>query len=306
MVIGHKKQIKLLEKILQSNDIPQSYLFIGPKGVGKFFVANLFAKSLIEGFANQNLKMSAENFLQKKQNIDLEILQPEIIEKKGVIKIKNIEVEKVREAQKNLSLFPAIGKFRVLIIDDAQKLNLASQNTLLKTLEEPNKTSIIILVVNEEEKILNTIISRCRKINFNLVGLDEIKDGLKKEENNNNLDKVAIYSMGRPGEAKYLLQNKNILKEKDIVIQELRKIGTMNNVEKFELAEKYAKNLPETLKKMELWVWFLRIQAYKNIGENQKLKLYYNIISKMEDTLKKIKKIGLNNRLILENLFLEL
>ncbi len=304
MIIGHKKQIEFLENILQSENIPQAYLFIGPESVGKFFIAEMFAKALIDGEINLNNDLEDDNT--KKQILDLEILQPEIIEKKGVVKIKNIKVERVRDAQKNLALFPMTGKFRILIIDDAQKLNTASQNTLLKTLEEPNKTSVIILIVSEEEKILSTIKSRCRRIDFSLVGLDQIKNGLSGKKGENVLNKIAIYSMGRPGMAKQLLQNDNKIMEQDDVIKELKEIGTMNNIQKFELAENYAKNLPKALKNIELWIWFLRIQAYKNLKDDSRLKIYYTIIDKLENVLQKLKKTGINSRLVLENLFLEL
>lgn len=303
MIIGHKKQIKFLENILQSDNIPQSYLFIGPKSVGKFFIAEIFSMALIT--EETSLKDISEGY-NKKKIIDIEILQPEVIEKKGVVKIENIKVEKVREAQKNLALFPMSGKFRILIIDDAQNLNIASQNTLLKTLEEPNRTSIIILIVSEEEKILSTIKSRCRRIDFNLVSLDQIKDSLSVSNDEGVLNKLSIYSMGRPGVVKQLLKNSDNLEERDLVIKKLKEMGTMNNVQKFELAESYAKNLSKAFEDIELWIWFLRIQAYKSLKDKSRLKIYYTIIEKLENVLQKLKKTGVNSRLVLENLFLEL
>ena len=287
---------------MQSEKIPQSYLFVGPESIGKFTIAKLFADALIFGES----KLNSTRLSKVENNQDLEILLPEIIEKKGIIKIRDFETKRVREAQKNLTLFPAIGKYRVLIINDAQKLNVTAQNSLLKTLEEPNETSVIILVTNQEEKILGTIKSRCRKTIFNLVGLEDIKSGFKDKVSGELLDKLAIYSIGKPGEAKRMAENESVTKERNEMIEDLKKIVAMNITEKISLAEQYSKNLPETLKRIELWMWFLRIQAYRNLGDEINLKKYYRIIDRLEEVLEELKKTGLNSRLILENLLLNL
>ncbi len=302
MIIGHKKQLDFLERILRAEQVPQAYLFVGPESVGKFMIAKIFAESLVAG-----QKKLETDYLEKViKNQDVEILSPETIEKKGVIKIKDFETKTIREVQKNLSLYPAIGRYRVLLINDAQKMNSVAQNSLLKTLEEPNESSIIILVANQEEAILETIKSRCQKISFNLVGLKEINESLLSKVDNELANQIAIYSMGRPGEAIRFLQKDASIEKNKQIIEDLKKIATMNMAERIFLAEEYSKNLPETKKKIELWIWFLRFQVFKDLQNEKKLKTYYKLISKMETTLEKLSGSGLNHKLILENLFLNL
>ena len=299
MIIGHKKQIKFFENSLREGKTAQTYLFSGPERVGKFFIARIFAEALIKG----ERELKAEFFETENKNPDLEILAPEIVEKRGVIKSKAIEVEKIREAQKRLGLFPAIGQRRVLIINDAHKLLNASQNALLKNLEEPNSSAVIILVTHKESMILKTVRSRCRKVNFNLVALEEIRQGFERE-NRKFSEKMIIFSMGRPGEVERFLKNGEVYLEREAGIRDLNLLQKMSVAEKFNLAENYAKNINSATEKLEFWIWMIRVQAYKNLNNPELLKKNYAIIGEIDKTLEKIKNPSLNARLILENLFL--
>ncbi|MDX9913431.1 MAG: AAA family ATPase [Candidatus Moranbacteria bacterium] len=303
MFIGHKKQIKFLEDSLRVGKITQSYIFSGPENIGKLFLAKMFAATLIKNSHNilDNLDVAGEN-----KNQDIEVLTPEIIEKKGVIKIKDIDVEKVRIAQKNLALFPAVGKHRVLIIDDAHRLTISAQNALLKTLEEPSSAAIIILVTHEESRILRTIKSRCQKLSFNLVSLEEIKNGFRDKVEGNFLEKATIFSMGKPGEAKKIIDNMDNLKNKEEIANDLSKMRMLSVAEKLDLAQEYSKNLMQTREKLEFWIWMLRLQIFRNLNNKDNVVKNYLIVDKINQALLKIKNPSLNSRLILENLFLSL
>lgn len=303
MFIGHQKQIKFLQDSIEAGKIFQAYIFSGPEEVGKFSLAKMFAQSLVKNNSDllDNFKSDNEN-----KNLDIEILSPEIIEKKGVIKTKEIDVEGVRNAQKNLALFPAVGKYRILIINDAHRLTISSQNALLKTLEEPSSSAIIILVTHEEGKILKTIKSRCQKINFNLVSLEEIKNGFKSEVSSDIMEKITIFSMGKPGEAQKMIGNRDGLKEKEMAVRDLGNLRTMAVFEKFDLAQNYSKNIMETRERLEFWVWILRLQIFKNLQNKLSIEKNYQSIDKIREALIKIKNPSFNARLILENLFLSL
>jgi DNA polymerase-3 subunit delta' len=233
-------------------------------------------------------------------------LAPEIIEKKGVIKIRDIDVEKVRIAQKNLALFPAVGKHRVLIIDDAHRLTISAQNALLKTLEEPSSAAIIIIVTHEESRILRTIKSRCQKLFFNLVSLEEIKNGFRDEVGGSFLEKATIFSMGKPGEVKKIIDDIGNLKKKEEIANDLSRLRMLSVAEKLDLAQEYSKNLMEAREKLEFWIWMLRLQIFKNLSSKDNIVKNYIVVNKINQALIKIKNPSLNSRLVLENLFLSL
>ncbi|TSD02073.1 MAG: DNA polymerase III, delta' subunit, partial [Parcubacteria group bacterium Athens0714_25] len=228
-----------------------------------------------------------------------------IEEKKGIIKEKEIRIEQIKKAQRELALFPSGGKYRVLIVDNAHRLNITSQNALLKSIEEPNGTSIIILITHQEGKILKTIDSRCQKIRFNSVSLEEIRNW-SQELGASNGQEISFFSMGRPAIAKRLIEDEKFFDDSRETFAELKMILSGDESVKFDLAEKYSKDLVSTTNKLKLWIWILRFQSYKNIKNTKKVGAFYHLIEKIEKSLEILGSTNANSRLVLENLALEL
>lgn len=230
---------------------------------------------------------------------DLIFLQPEVEEKKGVKKEKKIEVEKIREVQKSLALYPYQGNYKVLIINNAHKLTESSQNAILKILEEPNPTTIIIFVTHEEGRLLTTVKSRCQKIAFNLVSPDEIKEKMPALSSQSDREEIINLSLGRPGLVQKIINDGEILNFQRAALGNLKTLSKTGINQRLMLAEKLAKNLSEATAILELWIWILHVPALKNIK-------LFKIIKKIEESLDDIKNTNANARLILENLLLNL
>jgi DNA polymerase III subunit delta' len=296
MFIGHKKIINLLERSLKRGKTSQAYLFSGPEAVGKFTLAKIFAEALIKDSTTilRNMKV--------RDNIsglfDLIIIEPEREEKKGVIKEKDIKIEQIREAQKKLLLFPHSGKYKALIINNAHRMTISAQNSLLKALEEPNSTSVIILVAHDHSKVLPTLRSRCQAINFALVAEEEIAREIGSE--------LAFLSLGRPGAVIGLDEKKEGALLRRESIQELKNITSMTLNQKLAMAEELSKNIFETAKKMELWVWFIRLEALKKGGSKKHLDAGFKRIEMIEKSLATLENTNASGRLVLENLLINL
>ena len=292
MFIGNVKAVNLLNKSIENGKVNHAYLFSGPQNVGKFALAKIFSKSLIFG---EPLKTDLSDF---KNPLDLFVVVPEIEEKKGIVKEFDIKIEAVRNAQKKLTLFPYEGKYKILIIDNAHKMTVSSQNALLKTLEEPNETSIIILVTHDESKILPTIKSRCQKIKFSLVSFDEMRSGFPESEN------LILFSMGRPG---LILKMKNNPEELEIKKKDLEILGKFSNLEineKLQIAEEMAKNVSLGIERLEFWIWIIRSNAIK---KNYQAGFFsFSTLEKIERVLEILKNTNANARLTIENLLLEI
>ncbi len=299
MIVGHSKIIELLERIIGKNNISHAYLFSGPESVGKFTLAKIFARNIISGTklpllpSGKSADVGNDNLIP-----DLVILEPEVEEKRGITKERDIKIEKVREIQKNLSLFPYKGKYKVLIVNNAHKMTEESQNALLKTLEEPNATSIIILVAHEEGKILPTVKSRCQKIKFNLVSDDEIKKNLSSAAPA-TLEQLISLSLGRPGLAVRMIKDKEEFNLRRDALEKLKSLPKAGINQRLKIAEELSKNISETVKKMELWIWALHAPALKDTR-------LFKIIGKMDESLNEIKNTNANAKLVLENLLLNL
>jgi hypothetical protein len=294
--VGNKKAVNFLEKSIEKGKIAQAYLFSGPENIGKFILAKIFSRSLIVGES-----FDAEIDKDFRNILDLIILEPEIEEKKGIIKEKEIKVEHIRKVQKDLSLFPYSGKYKVLIINNAHRMSLASQNAILKSLEEPNGTSIIILITHKDSEIISTIKSRCQKINFSLVSSEEIEKALEGNKGNSNL---TIFSMGRPGLAFKISNDPEELEQKEHDFLDFRNFSSLGINERLKLAEKMSADLTRAEKKLEFWIWLIRSEIGKK-GESGNF-FSFQAIKKIEKSLEKVKNTNASPRLVIECLFLEI
>jgi len=140
-ILGQELAIKILKRIVETKRIANSYLFWGPEAVGKKMAALAFARTL-------NCEES-----------DLIILEP-----RGPIRRHHIGT--IREMQDFVSLRSFYGGWKVVIMDEAERMTEEAAASLLKILEEPPAKTIFILVSSHHENIFKTIISRCQDVRF--------------------------------------------------------------------------------------------------------------------------------------------
>jgi DNA polymerase III subunit delta' len=290
--IGNPKIFALLEKSLKSGALNQAYIFSGPEHVGKFTLAKMFALHAISG---TQLDTKIDNF-SKDALLDLLVIAPEILEKNNISKKRDISIESIREARKNLSLFPYQGKYKVMVVDDAQKMNVSAQNALLKILEEPNPTTMIILVTPEIDKILPTVQSRCQTMNFNLAGDAEMRKAFSQE--------LISLAAGRPGLAKIMEENDEERIFRSEAINDLNKIITGSLNEKFALAEEFSKDIVKTSDKLNFWLWEMRKKALLS-GDSERKNIYASM-ENIQKSMAVFKNTNANARLILETLFMDM
>lgn len=192
-IVGHEKQKEILTKSIETGNISHAYLFFGNSGIGKKEIACEFAKKILNTDTLDN-------------NPDFKIITKR--EDK-----KDILVEQIRsELIDDVYIVPAAGDRKVYIIDEAQNLNVAAQNTLLKTLEEPPKYITIILISSNISGFLTTILSRVNQMPFEGISKEELKQYLKKEYNIEFTDLILEYIDGSIGKA-IDIANNNILEK---------------------------------------------------------------------------------------------
>ncbi|MBI5358005.1 DNA polymerase III subunit gamma/tau [Candidatus Amesbacteria bacterium] len=144
-----------LIKILESKNIPHAFLFSGPRGTGKTSAARILAMSI-----------------NKVKNID----STDIIEMDAA---SNGGIEEIRTLREQVGLAPLSSKYKVYIIDEVHMLSIGAANALLKTLEEPPSHVIFVLCTTDPQKLPETVISRCTRVQFTRPSLDEISTKLK-------------------------------------------------------------------------------------------------------------------------------
>ena len=165
-ILGNDNIKKYLINCVENKNFSHSYIFSGIKGIGKYAFAKEFAKMIL-----------GDDLMQ-----DYYEVKPD-----G----KSIKIAQIRELQSEINIKPVFSEKSVYIIDDADLMTVEAQNSLLKTLEEPPKYVVIILIVHNEKNILSTVKSRCIDISFNKLSNSDIKNYFLKNSLNfekNNID----------------------------------------------------------------------------------------------------------------------
>jgi len=177
-IIGHNKQKNLLADIVKQKKYASSYAFVGLSGIGKKQLALAFTKA--GNCQNSSLRALRQAFsfccdncmsclkIEKGNHPDIHILKPDE-------KNQNIKIEDVRELQRQLAYAPYEAQHRFFIIDNAHCLTIGAANALLKSLEEPAPRTSFILITTSSKKLLPTVMSRCQKIGFSPLKMEEVE-----------------------------------------------------------------------------------------------------------------------------------
>ena len=211
-IIGNQRPVRLLQKAILTDHLPQAYLFRGPEGVGKRRVAITLAKALNceEGREDCCDKCLACRKTEDSNHPDVSVLCPE-----GQF----IRIDAIRRLQRSLSYRPYEGKRRVCLLDGADRMTAESANALLKTLEEPPPDTLLILLAAETERLLPTIVSRCQQVRFTSLPIDQMVEALTRRLSIEEAEAktVAELSQGSLGKALQLFDNEVWVKRPTII-----------------------------------------------------------------------------------------
>ena len=170
---GQDDAVTALLSALAGGRLHHGWLFGGPLGVGKDGIARDFAMRLLGAEGGHGLVPSAEDRTAKLVRagthpdlIVLERLQREVKKGEAASLARNITVDQIRGLSRFLHLAPSMAQRRVVIIDAADDMERGAANALLKNLEEPPRDTIFLLVSHAPGRLLPTIRSRCRFLNF--------------------------------------------------------------------------------------------------------------------------------------------
>ncbi len=173
-VLGQDHIVKILKHQIATGTTSHAYLFCGTRGTGKTTMARLLAKAVNCTCDNNEDKPCGKcaNCEAIKNGTFIDVIEIDAASNNGV--------ENIREINESVKFPPSVGKTKVYIIDEVHMLSTGAFNALLKTLEEPPENVMFILATTEPQKLPQTILSRCMKLDFRRVPETVMANGMKK------------------------------------------------------------------------------------------------------------------------------
>lgn len=199
-VLGHQQNKEFLQKLLKPGSRPHALLFYGMGGIGKKMLALHFAKTFLCkseakkpcGICESCRLMDIEN--NSFAHPDFYLLTAE---EAG----KDIKIEQVKEMAKQAAFAPVLSEHKVCIIDDAGQMTAEAANSLLKLLEEPPPGWLFILITQQAERLLPTVLSRVVRLRFDAPDSSAVQKILKAKGITQNTQVLAALAGGSPGRA---------------------------------------------------------------------------------------------------------
>lgn len=187
-LFGQDRAVAAFEAAMGSGNLHHAWLLAGPRGVGKGSFARLAALRLLADAAGPRVDAPGLGtppdhriacLIEAGSHPDFRLLERETNDK-GDLR-RNITIDQVRKLGGLFELAPALSSWRVVVIDSIDELEASAANALLKLLEEPPGQSLFLLVSHAPGRLLPTIRSRCRRLDFSLLDEDALASVIAKE-----------------------------------------------------------------------------------------------------------------------------
>lgn len=334
-IVGHEQAVTRLRRGIATGRISHAYLFTGPDQVGKTTLALAFAQAVncTAGIAPSQTSLfdqgvpgltpeppcgicTACRKIASGIHPDVRIVAPD----EGTLKI-----EQVRTLQRELSLSPYEGRYRVAILSKMELATAEAANCLLKTLEEPPSQVVLILTAAEPELLLPTIVSRCQQIAFRPLPIAKVARALETlwSVERAQAELLARLSGGRLGWAVAAAQDEALLGRRREQLERLQTLLQAGRVDRLDHAEQLNRKENLIQETLQLWLGWWRDALLVKVGAEEaivnldqatplrkaagrySLKQVVETIQLLRETLVRLDQ-NVNQRLALEVLMLRL
>ena len=327
-ILGHEFQKEALRRAVRENRISHSYIFSGPDGIGKKLISLEFAKILnctsTHKDSETGLKDNAcdcPSCRKIEKGIHPDVF---LVEYKGA---KDIKVDQIREeVEEKLYFRPFEGRFKVAILDEAERMNQNAQNAFLKTLEEPPSDSVIILITSQPQSLLPTIRSRCQIMEFSPLPEETIVEEIRKRKGQSPEEAVLCARLSGGSLGKALSIDQNLLSQREELLTKLSKINPRHASEVLGFVESLSSEDLDKLSFMfdvtSLWLRDMVLikigfgedslsnrdlaSVIKQVAEKQGIEAILEKVKFLEKSWYAIFRTNANKQIILENLVLRI
>jgi DNA polymerase-3 subunit delta' len=250
MIVGQDKAVEQFASAWASRKLHHAWLLAGPRGVGKASFAHAAARRVLADAAGPpsglpGIETSSDHpmvkLVEARSHPDMRQLERLVNEKTGNL-ARSISVDQVRSLADLFDLSPAMSDWRVVIVDSIDELEPAGANALLKMLEEPPPNSIFLLVSHAPGRLLPTIRSRCRRLDFQALDdgvMTSILETAAPDTNAAERATIVAMSFGSAGRA-LAFAELGLAKIEDAALAILRQ-GDPTNAQRSDLAAELGK-----------------------------------------------------------------
>lgn len=252
-ILGHEQIKDYFKNALERHQVSHAYILTGEAGMGRKMLANAFAMALQceSGEVRAcGVCHSCRQFISGNH--------PDVIyvrhEKPGSIGVGDVREQIINDVE----IKPYGSPYKIYIVDQAELLTPEAQNALLKTIEEPPKYAVILLLTTNSEAFLPTILSRCTKLKLKPLYDQVIKDYLKEHEkvSDHQADVCAAFARGNLGKAVALASSEEFVRMQEIVLELLKHVKDMEIREMLAVLKEIKEadlNVGDCLDFMQLW-----------------------------------------------------
>ncbi len=307
-IIGQKQMIDHLQNALRTGKASHAYIITGEKESGKEFIARIFAKTLMctgrhedYGLIEPCHKCHSCIQADSASNPDIITVTHE--------KPNTISVDEIRAICDDVVIKPYVGPYKIYIFPDGEKMNIQAQNALLKTLEEPPSYVVMLILTDNLDVFLPTILSRCVVLPMKPAPDEDIKHFLMKEYHTPDYraDLCVSFARGNVGKAILLSQNEDFERMRKQTFSLLQKISRkelheiLDLVKEIETPQDESGNAENVDKKevisdfLDMLLFFFRdVLVYKATESDGGL-IFAGDLSYIRDTAEKCTFEGLNS-----------
>lgn len=268
-IIGHESIIEYFQNAISMDKVSHAYILNGEDKSGKLMLAEAFAAALqceekgIEPCGNcRSCKQAAGRN------------QPDILyvshDKPNTISVDDVR----KQINDDIVFKPYSSKFKIYIVDEAEKMNIQAQNALLKTMEEPPSYAVILLLTVNADSFLPTILSRCVRLDLKPVSDEKIRKYLieQKQVSKDQADICIAFAQGNVGKAIRLSDSENFNEMKNSAISLIKRLDEIDLHGMMEAVKKITEYKLEINDYFDfIMIWYRDVLLYKATADANRL-----------------------------------
>lgn len=276
-ILGHEQIITHLQNAITMDKVSHAYIINGPDKSGKMMLAEAFAQTLqCEKLSETIIAAAGESKAVEPCGECHSCMQAAGKNQPDIIYVRHekpntISVDDVRTQLNNdIVIKPYSSRYKIYIIDEAEKMNVQAQNALLKTIEEPPAYAVILLLTTNADTFLPTILSRCVTLNVKAVADDKIRKFLMSSYQvpDYQADICVAFAQGNVGKAIQLAASEDFNELKASVLQLIKRL---KDIELYEMGEA-VKQISEYKLAINdyfdlMMIWYRDVLLFKATGD---------------------------------------